>query len=154
MARPNRCCHPEFKATFSYGFCYGMKLPFLSHGPNSLPFLLYYMHYTTIILYFTYYFIIQNGHLGAYSLQKTCQSAHPPRGIREDTIKEHQPAIRNSIINLQRHIISIICIINIKSIINISDIIIMSVLIYFLPHWCKKNMHHLAALGPPTATSQ
>ncbi len=66
------------------------KLFFLSHGPNSCPFLLYYTHYITIIFYYTYYFINQNRHLGAYSMQKTCQLAHPPRGIRQHTIQEHQ----------------------------------------------------------------
>jgi hypothetical protein len=66
------------------------KLSFLSHGPNSWPFLFYYTNYITIIFYYTYYFINQNLHLDAYSMQKTCQLPHPPRGIREHTIQEHQ----------------------------------------------------------------
>jgi hypothetical protein len=50
--------------------------------------------------------------------------------------------------------ISIICIININSIINISDIIIISVLMLSFAPLVQNNMHHLEALGPPTATSQ
>ncbi len=48
------------------------------------------LHYITIILCFTYYFINQNQHLGVYSLQKSCQLAHPPLGICKHTIQEHQ----------------------------------------------------------------
>ena len=61
------------------------KLSLLSHGPNSCPFLLYYSHYITIICYYTYYFKNMKRDLGVYSLQKNCQSAHPPQGIREHT---------------------------------------------------------------------
>jgi hypothetical protein len=51
-------------------------------------------------------------------------------------------------------IISIICTININSIINISDIIIIFVSMLSFAPLVQKNMHHLAAVGPPTATSQ
>ncbi len=42
--------------------------------------------------YFLLYLLFQNKelHLDAYSLQKTCQSAHPPQGISECTNPEHQ----------------------------------------------------------------
>ena len=58
------------------------KLSLLSHGPISCPFVFYYTHYVTIICYYTHYFKNQNRDLGAYSLQKNCQSAHPPQVIR------------------------------------------------------------------------
>jgi hypothetical protein len=65
--------------------------------------------------------------LGAYSLQKTCQSAHPPQRISENSNQEHHGLIRRStrtceIIDIIQ--VSIICIIQIRSIIVISDIII------------------------------
>jgi hypothetical protein len=66
------------------------KLSFLSHGTDSWPFLFYYTNYITIIFYYTYYFINRNQYLGANAMQKTCQLAHPPRGIRKHTIQEHQ----------------------------------------------------------------
>ena len=63
--------------------------------------------------------------MGAYSLQKTCQSAHPPQRRGENSNQEHHGLILSStrfceIID----IISIICIIQIRSIIFIGDIII------------------------------
>ena len=66
------------------------KLSLLSHWPSLCPFLLYYSHYITIISLL--YVLFQNWkrRLGVYSLQKTCQSAHPPQGISEHTNQEHQ----------------------------------------------------------------
>ncbi len=66
------------------------KLSFLSQGPNSCPLLLYYSYYVTIIFYYTHYFKTRKCNLGAYSLQKTGQSAHPTQGISEYTNQEHQ----------------------------------------------------------------
>jgi hypothetical protein len=66
------------------------KLSLLAHGPNPCHFLLYYLHYVTIISHHTYYFKIKKCDLGAYSLQKTCQLAHSPLGVSEHTNQEHQ----------------------------------------------------------------
>ena len=72
------------------------KLSFLSHGPNSCPFLLYYTHYITIISYYTYYFINPKQHLGAYSLPETFQLAHPPQWISQHTNTEPPGLIHRS----------------------------------------------------------
>ena len=72
------------------------KLSFLSHGPISCPFLLYYTHYITIICYYTHYFKNQKRDLGANSLQKNCQSAHPPQGISQHTNKGQPGLIHRS----------------------------------------------------------
>jgi hypothetical protein len=55
-----------------------------------MPFSLYYSHYITIICYYTHYFKTQKFNLGAYSLQKTGQLAHPPQGISKHANQEHQ----------------------------------------------------------------
>jgi hypothetical protein len=44
-------------------------------------------HYFSLL---THYFRKQECNLGAYSLQKTCQFAHPKLGISEHTNQEHQ----------------------------------------------------------------
>ena len=50
-------------------------------------FLLYalFYYYINYLYYYTHYFKIRNSDLGAYSLQKTVQQAHPQLGISEQT---------------------------------------------------------------------
>ncbi len=73
-------------------------LSLLSHGPYSCPFGLCYTHYFTIISLLYVLFQNQKLHLVAYSLHKTCQSAHPPQGL----VSIQTRSIWDSIINLQQ----------------------------------------------------
>ncbi len=75
------------------------KLSFLSHGPNSWPFLLYCTHYITIIFYFTYYFINWNRHIQCRNLPigssaKKDLQAYNPRASGTQSSISNMPSPR------------------------------------------------------------